>query len=105
MTRSAGYNLALLVLVAMIVQLFVISYVFYQSYQGRLEVVYAQRIGCERNKLDRNDNAAGWRIAEAARRAEGQIGVANQYAHIASGLEARSRIDCVKAYPNPGVLP
>lgn len=105
LTRRVGYHLAMLVLVGMIVQLLVIGYVFYQSYAGRVEVVQAQRLGCERGKLDRNDNAEGWRIAEAARRAQGEFEVARHYAHIAEGLEARSRINCHVVYPDAGVFP
>ena len=105
LTKREGYNLTMLVVTGLIVQILVIGYVFYQSYQGRVEIVHAQRAGCERSKLDRNANAGGWRIAEAARRAEGQTDVANHYAAIAAGLEARSRIDCIKAFPNPGALP
>jgi hypothetical protein len=93
------------ILIFLAVQLLLIGYVFYQSYQGRADVVYNARRGCERGKLDRNANAEGWRIAEAARRHDGQIAVANKYARIASGQEKRSRINCNKAYPKAGVFP
>jgi hypothetical protein len=85
--------------------LLVIGYVFYQSYQGRADLVQSQRFGCERGKKDRNANARGWRIAEKARVAEGELDVAEQYRKIAAGLERRGRIDCVKAFPKAGLLP
>lgn len=105
MTKRTGSQLVKLLIICMVVQLFVIGYVFYQSYVGRSEVVTAQRKGCARGKQDRDANAQGWRIAEAARRASGNISVANHYSHIASGLEARSRINCDKVYPPARLLP
>lgn len=105
MTKETGASLVKLLIIGMIVQLFIIGYIFYQSYAGRADVVTAQRKGCKRGKLDRNANAEGWRQAEAARRASGQFKVANTYARIASGLEARSRIECDKVYPSAGLLP
>lgn len=65
----------------------------------QVEHVMAQRQGCERAKADRTANATGWRIAEQARRDDGQVDVADRYARIAAGLEARSRIDCAEAFP------
>lgn len=89
----------------MMVQLAVVGYVFYQSYEGRADLVDSQRHGCGRGKLDRGDNADGWRIAEKARREDGQIEVANLYAAIATRLEKRSRIDCPTEFPKAGLLP
>lgn len=105
MPHDIGRSLAKLILIGMTVQLLVIGYVFYQSYSGRVDVVESQRKGCKRGKLDRGDNAAGWRIAENARRADGQIEVANKYKKIASGLEKRSRIHCDDVYPKASFLP
>lgn len=105
LTRKEGISLVKLLIIGMVVQLFVIGYVFYQSYAGRSGVVTAQRKGCERGKHDRDANAQGWRIAETARRASGDIAVANHYAEIASGLEARSRIKCADVFPLAGLLP
>lgn len=87
------------------IQVLLVVYVFYQSYEGRETVVHAQRAGCERSKNDRKANAAGWRIAEKARRDGGQILVANHYRDIASQLEKRSRIPCNKAVPQAGIFP
>ena len=105
LTNRSGKQLAKLLILGMLVQLLFIAYVFFQSYDGRKGVVHTQRIGCERAKRDRQANAVGWRIAEAARRAGGQIVVANKYRHIASELEQRSKIDCEKAFPSATVLP
>lgn len=74
------------------------------SYLGRVELVHSQRMGCERGKLDRRANAEGWRIAQAARRAQGQPVVAARYAAIARQLEGRSRIDCAATYPTPNIF-
>lgn len=72
------------------------------SFQGRADLVQSQREGCSRGKLDRAANAEGWRIAEAARRAEGQTDVAARYARIAASLEARAKINCAERFPDPG---
>jgi hypothetical protein len=100
-----AYRLGKLIIIGMAVQLMVIGYVFYQSYKGREDVVLNARAGCERGKIDRADNAEGWRIAEDARRAAGQIDVANKYDRIASSLESRSRINCSDKFPKAGLLP
>jgi len=72
---------------------------------GRSELRNSQVAGCERGKLDREANAAGWRIAQAARLADGQFAVAKKYGQIAAGLEQRARIDCEKRYPAPSIIP
>jgi hypothetical protein len=79
-----------------------VVFIWIIGYAGRVGIVEFQRRGCERGKLDRIANAQGWRIAEDARRGDGQIAIADRYARIAAGLERRSRVDCRKAYPNPG---
>lgn len=104
-TKHSGKMLTQLLLIGMVVQMLVVGYVFYQSYAGRTKLVHSQRAGCERSKFDRQANAAGWRIAEAARRAGGQIVVANRYRDIASKMEDRSRIKCDQVYPTAGILP
>jgi hypothetical protein len=104
-------------LISMVVTLMLTGYVFYQSYAGRLDLVHTQRLGCERGKLDRADNAAFQNahkkyidkvvlaqsvkedVKRAAREAE------KTYVRTAADLTRRSEIDCVKAFPNPGVLP
>jgi hypothetical protein len=88
-----------------------------QSYEGRARLVESQRIGCERNKLDRLANADGWWSAEAARmdtatdpgqephaRSSARL-AAEQYAAIGAQLEARGHIDCRDAYPAASLWP
>jgi len=72
---------------------------------GRSDLRNSQVAGCERGKLDRKANSEGWRIAEAARRADGQFAVAAKYERIADGLEERARIDCEERYPPPSLIP
>lgn len=105
MKSDTGSLVVKVIIVFFLVQLVLVGYVFYQSYAGRADVVKHARLGCERGKLDRNANSEGWRIAEKARRQEGQDAVANRYARIARGQERRSRIDCREAYPKAGVFP
>jgi hypothetical protein len=66
--------------------------------EGQIALRDSARAGCERAKLDRAANAHGWRNAEDARRAAGEIRVANIYADIARELEQRSRVDCSEAF-------
>jgi hypothetical protein len=105
MSRQAGSHLVVLIIIGMFVQLAVVGYVFYQSYEGRVDLVRAQRAGCERSKLDSLTNAEGWRKAQAARAAEGDFLVAEQYSSIASSLEERGHIDCAQAYPKVRIVP
>jgi hypothetical protein len=105
LTREEGIRIVKLMLAGMIALLFVVAYVFYTDYQGRKSEVAAVRSGCERDKRDRAANAEGWRIAEAARRAEGMNDVANRYQRIASGMEERAKINCNKIYPSASFFP
>lgn len=105
MTRQTGKSLAKLIVIGMMVQLLVIGYVFYQSYVGRSDLVDSQRAGCERGKLDRTDNARGWRTAQKRALSQGQVNYSIHYAHIAAGLEKRSRITCADKFPKAGFLP
>lgn len=104
-TNRIANLFAKLVLVGMCIQLLVIGYVFITEYNGRTDVVTAARQGCERDKLDRKANARGWRIAEEARRKEGQTKVADDYAKIAGPMEKRSRINCKARYPKASMFP
>lgn len=99
------YNIAKLIVLGLVVHLFIIAFVIWSNYEGRKDLVTSQRRGCERGKLDRNDNAGGWRSAEAARRASGDIQVAIQYQALAERLEARGRIDCERAFPKASLIP
>lgn len=99
------------------VLLALLVYTLAQSYTGRVALVDSQRAGCARGKADRNANALGWRFAQGAREAtaadpaqspaarSSARHVAVAYRRIAEGLEARSHIDCKRAYPYPSLLP
>lgn len=104
-TKRQGSSLVKLILIAFLVQLIVVGYVFYQSYEGRVNLVESQRGGCERAKLDRQDGATGWRIAEDARRSTGDAIIASRYGDLAQSLERRSNINCNEVFPNVSVLP
>jgi hypothetical protein len=93
--------------------------VFGQSFQGRRDLVESQRAGCHRGKLDRAQNARGWRTAEKARLVTARnpkvvIGerraayaAAVTYDRIAADLEQRtgSNLNCSRAFPSPSPLP
>lgn len=105
MTRETGRRVVQLVLAGMVCMLFVVGYVFWTTYSGRVALVTGQRAGCERAKLDRNSNGEGWRIASEARRRDGQYVVAQKYADIALGLENRGAISCENAFPKARLIP
>lgn len=94
-----------LMFVALAFQFLVIFFVLWTDYNGRQTTVTAVRGGCERDREDRAANAQGWRIAEAARRDEGQKDVAADYAKIARGLELRAAINCERRYPKASLIP
>jgi hypothetical protein len=106
------------------------GYVLYQSYQGRVDLVRAERGGCVRTEKNGIANAKGWRAAETARLeafmktshlTEVQahkilfqkrkpddppdLVAAWKYDRIANDLEVRSSIDCTKAFPKASLLP
>lgn len=89
----------------LLVVLTVAGAVLGQGYNGRKDLRDSQIKGCERAKLDRSANALGWRNAQRARQKAGEWDVAVVYWAIATGLEARSRIDCAAAFPEPSLLP
>lgn len=105
MSDSTAKKLTRLILLTMAIQLFLVGFVMWEGYQGRSHLVDAQRASCARGKLDRIANSHGWRIAEKARRQAGEIVIANDYARLASGLESRSRIPCMKAFPKASLIP
>lgn len=104
-SASTAAKLTKLIIAVFVVMLMLVFYVFWQSYQGRVDLVESQRKGCERGKKDRLANADGWRIAQAARLADGQVAVAAKYEKIAKGLEKRGRINCENAFPKAGFFP
>lgn len=128
--NDTARSLAKLVLACLVLELIGLGYVFYQSYQGRSELVSDNRAACERGKKDRKANAEGWRTAETARLSTvaeqldisfaqakalekheltpddpPDLVAARKYDKIARGLEKRSKIDCADAFPKAGLLP
>lgn len=117
LNRRTAKALVKLLIVGMVAQLLVVGYVFYQGYHGRVALVISQRAGCERGKLDRIDNAAFQRahrkyidrvvlaqsvkedVKEAAREA---VATYNQ---TAADLTKRSKINCMRVFPDPKVFP
>jgi hypothetical protein len=94
------------------------GYVLYQSYQGRVDLVRAERGGCVRTEKNGIANAKGWRAAETARleafmktshltevQAHKILFQKRKYDRIANDLEVRSSIDCTKAFPKASLLP
>jgi hypothetical protein len=91
--------------------------VLLQGYQGRVALVQSSRQACERGKLDRADNAAGWTahrryiehvtaavsvkedVKSAAREAN------RTYSRISRSLTVRARLDCRRAIPPARLLP
>lgn len=104
-SRHTASVLAKSVLIGMAVQILVISYVFVTEYLDRKDMVSGQRAGCERNKLDRKDNAEGWRIAQDARWASGDVKISIRYGKLAKQLQSRSHVDCAKLYPEARLVP
>ena len=123
MTESAriakvGERLIAVVLIALLVQLTLLVYVFEQSYRGRQQLVMNQRDACARGKLDREVNALGWRAAQAARERSAEsaatgaqrasdLRAAAAYDGIATSLESRSgnNLSCAEAFPKASPWP
>lgn len=87
------------------------------DYQNRRDSANASRAACERGKLDRADNAAGWtahrryiqKVTGAASVKEDVKTAAREasttYARISVSLSERARVDCVQAFPRASLLP
>lgn len=117
MSKETGRGLVKLVLIVMVIQLFVMAYVFYTGYQGRVILVENQRAGCARGKLDRIDNAAFQRahklyidrvvLAQSVKedvKAAARDAV-ETYNQTAKRLTIRSQINCSKAFPKARLIP
>jgi hypothetical protein len=127
---STANKLIWLLFFVMGVQLIVIGYTFYQSYEGRVNTVTNQRKGFERTKKDRKANAQGWRTAQTARmktvakeqhismatvakllhqkprpNEDSDLTAARKYDRIAYGLEQRSKITAEQAFPSARLFP
>lgn len=117
MSANTAYNLAKLALIVLGIQLFVIMYVFYQSYQGRVDIVHTLRLGCERGKKDRGDNAdfqqaqkryidrvvlAG-SVKEDVKRAAREA--VQTFERTSNSLSERALINCHDAFPDAKWIP
>jgi hypothetical protein len=117
MAKETGRSLAKLIIIGMCVQLLVIGYVFYQSYQGRVDVVNSQRAGCERGKLDRTDNADFQRAhAEYIRKVvlaasvkqdvkDAAYTALDTFSRTSASLTKRAKINCEDVYPKVSLIP
>jgi hypothetical protein len=117
MSEKNAYNLAKLIMLGMAIQLLVIGYVYLQAYDQRVNLVDAQRQGCEFDKLDRHDNAdfqtaqteyittlsdttsVGKDVKEAAKKAN------ETYKRTSKSLTERAKINCQEAFPSASLLP
>jgi hypothetical protein len=116
-TNRIAANVVRIVVIGMVIQLGVISYVFYSAYERRVDMTANTRAGCERNKLDRSDVAAFQRaqttyitsvtgaasVHEDVKRAARKAILT--FDRTSKGLTARSKIDCKKAFPDPTLFP
>jgi hypothetical protein len=79
--------------------------IFYQSYNGRVDLWRSQYKGCLRaQKYVYSPSADGWRTAEVARQETGgkiSESAANEYERIANGFEFLAKLDCRELYPKP----
>ena len=99
------------------VQLGLVAYVFWTSYEGRKDLVAAQKADCERGKLDRIDNAAFQRahsqyifsVTEAASVKEDVKRAARKarrtFKRTSGSLTKRSKINCSVAFPKARLVP
>lgn len=117
MTRRTAKLLVRLIIIGLLVQLAMICYVFYSAYQRRVDAVADNRAGCERNKLDRADNAR-FQTAQTGYIASvtGALSVKEDvktaarkaivvFRQTSADLNERARIDCTKAFPDPTLFP
>lgn len=87
------------------------------GFEGRMDVVEANRAACERSKLDRIDDAAGWtahrdyiqNLTQAASikediKREARV-VIKVYERISVDLTKRSLVDCERENPPASVVP
>lgn len=102
---TTGGRIVRLMLVGMTLFLVLIGYVFYQSYEGRVNIVNAQRTACERGKKDHTNSALGWRALQDQANSQGQPWFSVTYSKVAGYFEIRSQISCAKAFPKAGFLP
>lgn len=101
----------------MAVQILVIGYVLYQSYQGRVDLIKSARADCELKKKDRTDNADFQRAQRdyiksvtGAKSVKEDVKKAARKAIVtfdrtSTSLTVRSKVSCNKAFPDPTLFP
>jgi hypothetical protein len=117
MNTETAHKLTVLILFVLLLNLFAFGYSFYTGYQGRKDIVTTQRLGCERGKKDRTDNA---RFQSAhklyidkvvlAKSVEEDVKAAARtavetYNQTARDLTIRAQIDCTKVFPKARLIP
>lgn len=117
MSPETGARVVKLVIGCLIVQLLLLGYVFYQSYEGRVDLVGAQRAACERGKLDRTDNADFQRahttyiihvtdaqsVEEDVKKAARQA--VKTFKRTSEDLSKRAKIHCAEVFPKASIAP
>lgn len=91
MTKEMGAKIMKLVIAGMVAFLFLVGYVFFQSYQGRSDLVAAERLDCEGAKRAQLESSQAWSR-------QGEYTLSNI-------LRNRSKRDCNKAFPKAGFFP
>jgi hypothetical protein len=117
LTVKTADSVVRLVILCFVLVLCIIGYVVYADYQGRVDVVEAQRLGCERSKLDRAANARFQKTyivyVEKQIEAEGvpsSIVVAAKrslptYEQTSAELYKRSKSNCSEVFPDARLFP
>lgn len=113
--RTLTHKFAKLVVAGMIVQLFVIGYVFITEHNGRQDAVHAAREGCKRDVLDRQASVTlNQNILKAFREGQKQAPqvltptrkkAVEEIESTTAGLDERAHINCTERYPNAGWFP
>lgn len=117
MTRQTASHLVVFIMIGMFILLAVVVYVGYTSYEGRRQLVFTQRLGCERSKLDRMSNAAFQRahtkyinrvtsaksVKEDVKRAAREAVLT--FEQTSYDLSQRAKIDCKQAFPKASLIP
>jgi uncharacterized membrane protein len=91
MTKEMGAKVMKLMIVGMVAFLVLIIYVLWQSYEGRADLIKAERLECTKAQISQREASVVWRR-------QGEVVLANI-------LEQRSKRDCNKAFSKAGFLP
>jgi hypothetical protein len=113
--NAAMRKFVILILIGMFVQLGVMCYVVYSSYEGRKTLVTSQRAGCERGKKDRRSaNVLGSSTLLALQDTDSRnpdpltddrVKAETDIIDELFGLQIRANIDCSEVYPKASLFP